>query len=56
MYNPNKEGSNNLELLLLTFVDDSYELVQDPSALEDKIHSIEEALRLIETVEYNEFK
>jgi len=54
MYNSSR--GSILEKLLLVFIDDYYELVLDPSPFEDKIHSIEEALRLIETVEYNEFK
>lgn len=52
----NETPGTLLEKLLLTFIDDYYELVQDPSPFEDKIHSIEDSLLLIETVEYNEFE
>lgn len=54
MYNARKK--NKIEKLLLTFIEDYFDIVEDPSPLENKIFLIEEALFMIESIEYNEFK
>ena len=54
MYNASKK--NKLDKLLLTFIEDYFDIVEDPSPFENKIFLIEEALFMIESIEYNEFK
>jgi len=54
MYNAIK--TNKIQKLLLTFIEDYFDIVEDPSPFEDKIFLIEQALFIIESIEYNEFK
>jgi hypothetical protein len=54
MYNAIKK--NKIEKLLFTFIEDYFDLIGDLSPFEDKIFLIEQALFMIESIEYNEFK